>query len=93
MTSTGVIPSWQDISWNGVNFQVPASWQPVVILDNYLLFEDQYRPILELKWQQITGSFSIERILKQLRRSGSKKDSIKARSVPQQWQQLLLHLV
>jgi hypothetical protein len=89
MTTSGIIPSWQDISWNGISFQVPASWQPVVILDNYLLFEDQYRPILELKWQQIKGSFSIERILKQLRRSGSKKDSIKTRSVPQQWQQLL----
>ncbi len=88
MASTGVIP-WQDISWNGISFQVPATWQPVVILNNYLLFEDQYRPILELKWQQIKGSFSVERILKQLRSSGSKKDSIKARSVPQEWQQLL----
>ena len=89
MTTSEVIPSWQEICWNGVSFQVPSSWQPVVILNDYLLFEDQYRPILELKWQHIKGSFSIERILKQLRRSGSKKDSIKARSVPQQWQQLL----
>lgn len=89
MTTSGVIPSWQEISWNGISFQVPASWQPVVILTDYLLFEDQYRPILELKWQQIKGSFSVERILKQLRRSGSKKDSIKDRSVPQQWQQVL----
>ena len=84
----GVI-TWQDISWNGIRFQVPATWQPVVILNNYLLFEDQYRPIFELKWQQIKGSFSVERILKQLRSSGSKKDSITARSVPQEWQQLL----
>ena len=74
MTTTGVIPSWQDISWHGISFQVPATWQPVVILNNYLLFEDQYQPILELKWQQIKGSFSVERILKQLRNSGSKKD-------------------
>jgi len=89
MTTSGIIPSWQDISWNGISFQVPATWQPVVILNDYLLFEDQYRPIFELKWQQIKGSFSVERILKQLRSSGSKKDSIKARSIPQQWQQVL----
>jgi hypothetical protein len=88
MTTAG-IHSWQDISWNGVRFQVPVNWQPVVILNNYLLFEDQYKPAIELKWQQIQGSFSVERILKQLRSSGSKKDSITARPVPQQWQQPL----
>jgi hypothetical protein len=88
MTTAGVQP-WQDIAWNGMNFQVPVSWQPVVILSNYLLFEDRYKPIFELKWQQIKGSFSIERILKQLRSSGGKKDSITARPIPRQWQQPL----
>ena len=81
--------TWQDISWNGISIQVPSSWQPVVILNNYLLLEDQYQPVLELKWQQIEGVFSVERILKRLRSSGSRKDSIKARSIPQEWQQSL----
>ena len=81
--------SLQDISWNGVYFQVPDIWEPVAVFTNYLLFEENYQPVLELKWQQIRGSFSVERILKQLRRSGSKKDSIEPQPVPLQWQQIL----
>ncbi len=81
--------SLQDIAWNGVGFQVPDTWEPVVVFTHYLLFEDRYQPVLELKWQQIHGSFSVERILKQLRRYGSKKDQIEPQPIPQQWQQVL----
>ncbi len=88
MAAAGGHP-WQDISWNGMSFQVPVSWQPVVILSNYLLFEDRYEPVFEVKWQQIKGNVAVERILKQLRSSGSKKDTITAWPVPQQWQQPL----
>ena len=87
--STSPVNPCQDISWNRVSFQISANWQPVVILENYLLFEDQYQPVLELKWQHIRGSFSVERILKQLRRSGSRRDSITPQPVPRQWQQVL----
>jgi hypothetical protein len=81
--------SWQQISWNGISFQVPASWQPVAIYTNYLLFEDQYKPVLELKWQHITGSYSVERILKRLRSSGRKEDSMTPIPVPREWEQVL----
>ncbi len=89
MTTRETDPARQDISWNGIRFQVPLSWQPVVILNNYLLFEDNYQPVLELKWQQIKGVFSVERVVKRLRSSGSRKDSIEAQPIPLQWQHAL----
>jgi len=88
MTSSG-INSIQDISWNGIRFQVPVSWQPVIILNNYLLFEDRYQPVLELKWQRIKGAFSVDRVLKKLRGSGSRKERITACHIPREWQQPL----
>ncbi len=80
---------WQRISWNGVSFQVPFSWQPVAIYTNYLLFEDQYKPVCELKWQHISGSYSVERILKRLRSSGRKEDSITPVPIPLEWEETL----
>jgi hypothetical protein len=49
---------WQDIGWNGLFFQLPASWQPTVIYPSYLFFEQAGMPALEIKWQQIRGEFS-----------------------------------
>jgi hypothetical protein len=79
----------QDIAWNGIRFQVPAGWEPVAIFNNYLMFEDQYQPVFELKWQHIQGSFSVERVLKQLRRESGKKDSFRPEAVPVKWQPML----
>ncbi len=87
----------QQVAWNGISFQAPLSWQPVVILNDYLLFEDQYQPVCEIKWKQVRGSVSVERLLKQLRGSAKKKGSkkgsleqqISEEPVPDQWQQEL----
>jgi hypothetical protein len=82
-------PRDQAIGWNGITMQIPTDWQPVVILDNYLLFEDSCRPILEMKWQQIHGSLSSERIIRRLRKSGSKQDTLEPWKLPDAWQQAL----
>lgn len=82
---------WQEIDWNGISLQVPTNWQPVVILNDYLLFEDQYLPILELKWQQVRGRLAPERILKQLRKAVGKKSSVSNWSPPGSWQEALNH--
>ncbi len=79
----------QTVGWNGMTLQLPAGWQPVVILNNYLLFEDRYQPVLELKWQQIKGALSPERILKQLRKTVGRKESVDKWIPPGHWQDTL----
>ncbi len=82
-------PELQQIGWNGTRMEIPAGWQPVVILGDYLLFEDRYQPILEMKWQHLDGSLSTERIIRQLRRGAGKKDTIEAWTPPDDWQSAL----
>ncbi len=74
---------WHDIGWNGITFQTPSSWQPVVIMNDYLLFEDEYQPILELKWQQLRSVITPERLLKQLKKSVGNKDVFSSWTPPE----------
>lgn len=55
-------------AWNGIRLHVPESWHPAVILKDYLLFEEQYRPVFELKWQQIRGRFNPRRLISRLQK-------------------------
>ncbi len=60
---------WQEIGWNGIGLQVPEEWHPAVVLSSYLLFEDDYRPVFEIRWQAVQGRLSVQRILRKLERS------------------------
>jgi len=44
--------SWKTIAWNGITFAIPDYWYPTVILQNHLVFEADYLPVFEIKWQQ-----------------------------------------
>ena len=63
MTKGSPAPQWQDIGWNSIFLQLPASWQPTVIYPSYLFFEDEGQAIFEIKWQQIKGKFSSKKNL------------------------------
>ncbi len=40
------------IAWNGVGIVVPKSWEAKAIGVNHLHLEDNFQPVLELRWQQ-----------------------------------------
>lgn len=80
--------AYSTIGWNGIRMQVPASWQPAVILNNYLLLEDQYTLIFEIKWQEIKGKFSADRILRKLQKSVTDAD-LHRWNLPDPWQEAL----
>jgi len=61
--------AWRTIGWNGILLQVPADWHPAAVYTDYLLFEEHYRPVFALKWQQIKGRFEAEGILEKLQKS------------------------
>ncbi len=78
-------PELQRIGWNGTRMEVPAGWQPVAIFQDYLLFEERYRPVLEMKWQHLDRPLSAEQIIRRLRRGAGRKDSLETWTPPDKW--------
>ncbi len=77
---------WQEIGWDGLFFHIPFSWQPTVIYPAYMYFENKGRPAFEIKWQQVGGGFSPNKILDQLRLAQKNASSLDAWDVPRELQ-------
>ncbi len=86
MTSPHSSP-WKETGWNGLRLQCPQSWDVIVSGRHHLLFEDNFKPVLELRWHANRGNIasSSKTILRNLQ-----KDSglFPAKSLPPSWQQL-----
>lgn len=61
----------KETAWNGISLSVPEFWHPAVILNNYLLFEEQYSPVFEIKWQEVRGRFNPQSLLHKLEKKQS----------------------
>jgi hypothetical protein len=46
------IKNMREIGWNGIRLNVPASWETIVKEKQSLLFEDDFRPLLQLRWEK-----------------------------------------
>ena len=44
--------TWKRIGWNNTRISCPAGWEAVVSGATHLLFEKDFRPVLELRWQK-----------------------------------------
>jgi len=79
--------SWKEIGWNGLQLHCPQVWDVIVSGDHHLLFENEFQPVLELRWhsKQRDTADSTKTILHNLQ-----KDSglFPAKSLPISWQPL-----
>ncbi len=57
---------WKEIAWYGMRFKIPADWQLSHIGVRYLVIEDEFGPVMEIKWAPIKGKFSQTAHLKRL---------------------------
>jgi hypothetical protein len=82
---------WKETAWNGIRFHTPADWDIAKIGKQYLLFEDEDRPALEIKWNTIKGTFSHKKHLRRLTALHGKKDAhhIEQWKIPDPWAQAL----
>ncbi len=78
---------WRQIAWDGLTLEVPADWEPTVILRDYLLFESDSAPACEIKWRQGGASFAPDRILNRFRRTLGRDAAISGWALPDTWQQ------
>ena len=82
---------WKETAWSGVRFQTPVDWEIAKIGKQYILFEDEDRPVLEIKWNAIKGSFSHKKHLRRLTSLHGKKAaySITEWKIPNHWESVL----
>ncbi len=43
---------WKTISWNGLTLDCPVDWDPIVSGETHILFEKEFHPVFELRWQK-----------------------------------------
>jgi len=48
---TPFINRWRSIGWNGLTLSCPEKWEAIVSGKRHLLFEEDFSPIFELRWQ------------------------------------------
>jgi len=44
--------TWQTIGWNSISLSCPPEWETIVTGDTHLLFEKDFQPVFELRWQE-----------------------------------------
>ena len=43
---------WQDIGWNSIRLSCPGEWETIISGNTHLLFEKDFQPLFELRWQE-----------------------------------------
>lgn len=53
---TTIPQHFREICWNGLSLHIPQSWTAVVKGKCHLIFEDDFCPVFEMRWQSAAGS-------------------------------------
>lgn len=78
-----------DYRWNGVGLTTPDNWEPSALERDGFLLEDEGKPLCELKWRVVQGTFSFEKHLKRLVKGhkGVDMDGVSLDQTPVAWQE------
>ncbi len=81
------IETLRPIGWNGITLSCPTQWETFVSGHKHLLFEEDFRPIFELRWQknETNKKIATDPILRNLQKDAGLYGQ---QSVPSAWQQL-----
>ena len=82
---------WKEIAWYGMRFKIPADWQLSQIGIRYLAVEDEFGPVMEIKWAPVKGKFSHTTHLKRLTALQKRqlRKSIRPEPVSSDWAETL----
>jgi len=77
--------------WNGLGLTTPVDWEPLAIERDGLTLSRFGRPVCELKWKRVHGTFSFEKHLKRLTRGnrGAALNGVPASKTPLVWRRSL----
>ncbi len=59
---------WKAVAWNGISLDYPADWDPIISGETHILFEKDFNPVFELRWQKQknSGRVSLDTILSRI---------------------------
>jgi hypothetical protein len=79
------------IAWNNIQLSIPLTWEIARMGTNELIFQEEAKPRLELKWNKIKGNFSHDRHLKRLIRQqkNALQKPIEKWPLPLEWEKAL----
>lgn len=79
----------KDLHWNGIHLQLPRNWEVIFSGKNHLLLENDFHPILELRWNNATKE-SIPKQKKRIEKQMARElpGSIYEIETPQKFHQL-----
>ena len=82
---------WKEIAWYGMRFKIPADWQLSQIGIRYLSIEDEFGPVMEMKWAPVKGQFSHSTHLKRLTALQNRqlRKAVKPEPLSSEWAQAL----
>jgi len=86
-----LLNQWKEIGWYGVRFKTPSEWHLSQIGIRYLALEDEFGPVMEIKWAPVKGKFSKKAHLKKLAALQKKRvrKSIQSKPLSAAWQSAL----
>lgn len=81
----------KEFAWNGVSFLAPVSWEVGKIGQQYLMIEDDFGPVMELKWYRIKGKFILQDQLSHLAAAHKNKPgrTIRKIPIPSDWEKVI----
>jgi len=79
--------SWQHIGWNSIRISCPAEWEIIISGATHLLFEKDFQPLFELRWQEEKrhGKKSIDATLRKI---AEETGLLVLDSLPPHWKKL-----
>ncbi|MBW1996569.1 MAG: hypothetical protein JRJ29_01255 [Deltaproteobacteria bacterium] len=82
---------WKELAWDGVRFVMPADWDAAKLGPGYVMLENEFGPVMELRSRAIKGVFSPRDQLKKLRSAQDKQlgGLIQEIALPQAWREPL----
>lgn len=56
--------SFRQLCWNGLHLKTPGDWQSIISGSRHILFEKDFQPVLEIRWEQSTHQPWHEQLLR-----------------------------
>ena len=74
----------RQIGWNGIRLTIPWSWETHIGGRNHLIFEEDFSPILEIRWQKAVKKKTAKSrfIFKQMKKTDS---TLHEKKIPPEW--------
>lgn len=74
----------RQVGWNGILLTVPGTWEVHLGGDNHLIIEEDFSPILEIRWKKVrkkSGNLSLS-IIKQIEKTVT---ALRELTLPSEW--------